>query len=173
MITGIFLLRSSEISRKTGALIVKHSCLILFWKSFYFCNFGTTGPFQVGFLTECNSPNEDFNQVENWKCHMFDFWLIPPDRITFYRLISHEVSGNFSVKTGHMHALIKASLLVKKTPVCELSMKFSSRYAKIYCANSREIRVTVMRWRTVNVLWCWSNQIATAAPPSKNTVSAF
>ena len=27
--------------------------------------------------------NEDFNQIENWKCHMFDFWLIPLDRITY------------------------------------------------------------------------------------------
>ncbi len=45
-------------------------------------NFGTTGPIQVGFSGNCNSPNEDFNQ--NWKYHMFDFRLIPLDCITYH-----------------------------------------------------------------------------------------
>ncbi len=39
--------------------------------------------FRWGFAANCTSPNEDFNQIENWKCHMFDFWLIPLDRITY------------------------------------------------------------------------------------------
>ncbi len=43
--------------------------------------FGTTGSIQAGFAAKCTSPNEDFNHVENWKCHMFDFRPIPLDRI--------------------------------------------------------------------------------------------
>ncbi len=46
-------------------------------------NFGTTSPIQVGFSAKCTSPSEDFNQIENWKCHMFDFQLLPLDRITY------------------------------------------------------------------------------------------
>ncbi len=47
-------------------------------------NFGTTCLTQVKFSAECTSPNEyfKFNQIENWKCHMFDFRLISLDRIT-------------------------------------------------------------------------------------------
>ncbi len=39
--------------------------------------------------------NEDFNQIEIWKCHMFDFWLIPLDRITY-------VKGNLSYECERM-----------------------------------------------------------------------
>ncbi len=45
--------------------------------------FGTTGPIQVGVSAKCTCPNEDFNQIENWKCDMFDFRLIPLDHITY------------------------------------------------------------------------------------------
>ena len=30
-----------------------------------------------------NVPNEDFNQIENWNCHMCYFRLIPLDHITY------------------------------------------------------------------------------------------
>ena len=60
-------------------------CFLLFWESFNCYNFGTTGPIQVGFSAKCTSPDEDFSQIENWKCHMFNFWLIPLDRITLCR----------------------------------------------------------------------------------------
>ena len=45
-------------------------------------NLGTTEPIQVGFSSKCTSPNDYFNQIEYWKCDMFDFRLIPPDHIT-------------------------------------------------------------------------------------------
>ncbi len=56
---------------------------LLFWESFNFYNFGITGQIQLGFSAKCTSPNEDFNHIENWKWHMFDFWLIPLNRITY------------------------------------------------------------------------------------------
>ena len=43
--------------------------------------FGTTGPIHVGVSAQCTSPNEHLNQVENKKCHMFNFRLIPLDNI--------------------------------------------------------------------------------------------
>ncbi len=58
----------------------------MLWESFNCCNFGTTGPIQVGFSAKCTSHNEDFNQIENWKCHVCDFRLIPLDHITFIYL---------------------------------------------------------------------------------------
>ncbi len=87
--THTFVLWTSGISQKSGALIVRHSQKKL--KSFvFYCSenpsiahsFGTTGPIQVGFSAKCTSPNEHFNQIENWKCHMFDFRLISLDHIT-------------------------------------------------------------------------------------------
>ena len=77
--------RASGISRKSEALIVRCSQRKE-WISFY-CfenpsiahNFGTTGWIQVGFsmcLKRCTSPNEHFNQIQSWKCHMFNFRLI-------------------------------------------------------------------------------------------------
>ena len=44
---------------------------------FFFCHT------QMGFTGKCNSPNEHFSQIENWKCHMFDFRLISLDCITY------------------------------------------------------------------------------------------
>ncbi len=37
---------------------------------------------QVEFSAKCTSQDKHFNQIENWKCHMFEFWLISLDRIT-------------------------------------------------------------------------------------------
>ena len=76
---------------KLGELIVRYSQKKE-WISFvFYCfenpsnahNFGTTGPIQVGFSAKCTSPNEHINQIENWKCHIFDFRLISLDRITY------------------------------------------------------------------------------------------
>ncbi len=69
-----------DTARKRNALLY---CLLLFWESFNCYNFGKNGPIQAGFAAKCSSPNEDFNQVENWKCYMFDFRLIPLDHITY------------------------------------------------------------------------------------------
>ena len=50
-------------------------------------NLGTTGQIQVGFSAKCTSPNEHFIQIENWKCHIFELWLISLDRITYENLL--------------------------------------------------------------------------------------
>ncbi len=61
-------------------------------------NFGTTGPIHVGFSAICTSPNEHFNQIENWKCDMFDFRLISLDCIT-YVIINRRLSSVDSIVT--------------------------------------------------------------------------
>ena len=72
------------INRKSAALMrysQKKECSffpLLFWESFNCYNFGTTGPIQMGFSAKCTSPN----QIENWKCHLCDFWLISLYHIT-------------------------------------------------------------------------------------------
>ena len=84
--SSLYVLRSSGISRKSGALIVTYSqkkkCIRFVFYCFenlliavtlepLFCR-------RVGFTAKCTSPNEDLNnQIENWKCHMCDFQLIP------------------------------------------------------------------------------------------------
>ncbi len=59
-------------------------CFLLFWESFNFYKFGTTGPIQGegGFSAKCTCPNENFNKIENWKCHVW-LRLIPLDSITY------------------------------------------------------------------------------------------
>ncbi len=67
-------------------------CTILtlnFWRSpeaisckFLVCNLWNHWSDLDGLSAKCTSPNENFNQIENWKCHMFDFRLVPLDRIT-------------------------------------------------------------------------------------------
>ena len=87
---GTAILRSSGISRKAAALIVRYSQKKKLISIVFYCsgnhsiahNLGTTGPIQVGFSAKHTSPNEDFNQIENRKWHMFDFRLIPLDRFT-------------------------------------------------------------------------------------------
>ncbi len=59
-------------------------------------NFGTTGSIQVGFSAKCTSPNEYFNQIENWKCHMFNFRLISIDRITYCNMFYHSTSFTYN-----------------------------------------------------------------------------
>ena len=70
----MYVLQSSGISLKLGALIVRYSKKIgiNFFIVFYCSdnpsiahNFGTTGLIQVGFSAKCTSPEEDFNQIEN------------------------------------------------------------------------------------------------------------
>ena len=66
-IISTYALRSSRISRKSAALIVRYSqkkeCISFV---LYCFNFGTTGPIQVGFSAlKCTSGNEDFKQIEN------------------------------------------------------------------------------------------------------------
>ena len=48
-----------------------------------FLLFSTVLRIQVGFPAKCTPSNEHLNQIENWKCHMFDFRLISLDRITY------------------------------------------------------------------------------------------
>ena len=58
----MYVLQSSRISRKSGAMIMICSrkgmcfCILLFWESFNWYNFGTTGSIQVGFSAKCTSP---------------------------------------------------------------------------------------------------------------------
>ncbi len=68
-----------DTARKRNAFLLFSIVL----KSFNCYSFGTIGPLQVGFSAKCTSPNEDFNQIENWKCHLFDFRLIPLGHITY------------------------------------------------------------------------------------------
>ncbi len=86
----VYVLQSKGIiSRKLAALIVRYSQKWIFIVLYYSenpliaHNVGTTGPIQVRFSAKCTSPNEHFNQIENWKCHMFKFWLISADPITY------------------------------------------------------------------------------------------
>ena len=108
----IYVLRSNGISRKSAALIVRYSqkkqCIFfpLFRESFNCFNFGTTGLIQVGFSAKCTSPNEYFNQIEIWKCHMFDFRLIPLDRITYNECFAFVKQKEYfhSLKDGKFHS---------------------------------------------------------------------
>ncbi len=83
-------LRSRRISRKSAALIMRYSQKKNWISIVFYCSenysiahkLGTTGPIQVGVSAKCISPNEHFNQIENWKCHMCEFWLISLDHIT-------------------------------------------------------------------------------------------
>ncbi len=87
---GLNVLRSSRISQKSAALTVRYGQKKECISFVFYCleNLSiaiTLQPlvrFQVEFSAKCTSPNEDFNQVENWKCHMFDFRLVLLDRIT-------------------------------------------------------------------------------------------
>ncbi len=82
---------SSRISWKSAALIMRYSQKRKWISIFFYCSespsiahdLGTTGPIQMGFSAKCTSPNEDINQIENWKYHMCNFWLIPLDHITY------------------------------------------------------------------------------------------
>ena len=82
-----YVLWSSRISPKSGALIARYSQKKEWISFILYCfenpsNFETTGLMQVEFPTK-TSPNEHSNQIENWKCHIFNFRLISLDRITY------------------------------------------------------------------------------------------
>ncbi len=89
-----YVLQSSGISWTSEALIVRYSQKKKWIPFVFYCsenhsiahNFGTTGPIQVRFSAKCTSPNEHFNEIENWKRHMLDFGLISLDRITYYHV---------------------------------------------------------------------------------------
>ena len=103
------MLGSSGVIRKSRALIVRYSqkkeiyffCFLLFWESSNCYNFVTTGPIQVGFSANVPLFNEYFNQIENWKCHMFDFRLISLDRITnVYLTGNNKLNIDFQVSAA-------------------------------------------------------------------------
>ncbi len=121
-----YVLRSSRISHKPGALIVRYQSfeqlkdsqnnrkqkqfIIFLAVSFVFnCfenlsiahNFGTIGSIQVGFSAKCTSPNEYINQIENWKCHILDFRLISKGRITSSNCIIFEHMDGSKNNTWH------------------------------------------------------------------------
>ncbi len=84
----IYVLRSSGISRKSGADVFrKRNEFVLFSIVLRFLqlliNSEPLVQFRWGFSAKCTSPNEHFNQIENWKCYMFDFRLMSLDRITY------------------------------------------------------------------------------------------
>ncbi len=84
-------LQSSGISWRSAVLIVRYNqkkeCI-----SVFYCfenpsiahNLRTTGPIQVGFSAKYTSANKHFNQIENWKCHIFYFRMISLFHITYY-----------------------------------------------------------------------------------------
>ncbi len=86
----VYLLGSSGISPKLGTFIVRYSQQKALIPFVYYCFenasfvqiFRTTGPILVGVSANCISLNEHLNQIENWKCHMFNFRLISLDHIT-------------------------------------------------------------------------------------------
>ncbi len=65
-------------------------------------NFGTTSPIQMGVSEKCTYQNEHFNQIENWKCHLFDFRLISLDCITYDSSYVH-VKWNSSLVRAFNH----------------------------------------------------------------------
>ncbi len=87
------------------------------------CNLGTTGPIQVGFSAKCTSLNEVFNQIENWKCHMCDFWLIPLDHITICSLVSmmafHLRKQQYHFMTDNMGMVMCNALQSRDQPFCQ------------------------------------------------------
>ncbi len=92
-IISSYVLQFSGISKKSAALIVRYSqkkewISIVFYYPSIPHNLWNTGPIHVGFSAKCTSLNQDFNQIENWKCHMFDFRPIPLDRITYFKTFS-------------------------------------------------------------------------------------
>ena len=76
------MMRSSRISQKLWDVVRKgmNFPFVFYWfeNPSIAHNLETTGPIQAGFPAKCTSPNEHFNQIENSKCHMFDFRLIFP-----------------------------------------------------------------------------------------------
>ncbi len=61
----------------------RNDFLLLFWESFncslLWNHWNTGGVFRLMY-----SSHEHFNQIENWKCHMFNFRLIALDHITYW-----------------------------------------------------------------------------------------
>ena len=80
------MLRSSGISQKSAALIVRYSQKKKWISTVFYCsenlsiahNLGTTGLIP-GFSAKCTSPKQYLNQIENFKCWMCEFWLISWD----------------------------------------------------------------------------------------------
>ena len=87
----VYVLRSSRITRKSGALIVRYNQKKEWISLVFYCfenpsiarNFGTTGPIWTKFSAKCTRTNGHFNQIGNWKVTIFDIRLISLDRITF------------------------------------------------------------------------------------------
>ena len=116
------MLWSSGISQKSEGLIVrcsqkKEQISFVFYRSenpSIAHNFGITGPIQVGVSAKCTSPNKHFNQIENWKCHMFDFRLI--SLITSHYFVQNVFFYSSSI---HRHSHIKR-FTVHYKPFCPL-----------------------------------------------------
>ncbi len=78
-------------------------------------NFGTAGPIQVEFQQKWTSPNEHFNQIENWKCHMFNIRLTSLHRIT-YCILQVRYQNVCSIWITEKHAYF----MVTHSEVCNL-----------------------------------------------------
>ena len=84
-----YMLRSSRINWKWGALIVRYSekkeCISFLFSCFknlsIVITLGTTGLIQV--FSKMYFYQSGFQSNRNWKCHKFNFRLIPLDGITF------------------------------------------------------------------------------------------
>ncbi len=91
---------------------------------------------QVGFSAKCTSPTEDF-KIENWECHMFDFRLIPLDRIT-YAWGKHLGKRGMKIMEGANHVTNIFVLNVKfihagNKHIKQRKQAFSTKGKRWYC----------------------------------------
>ncbi len=101
-----YVFRSSGISQKLGALIVRYSQKKEWISIVFYCSenpsithyLGTTGLIQVEFSANCTSPNEHFNKIGNWKCHIIQ---VPTDFPRSHHICC--IMTNTSTKVVHLH----------------------------------------------------------------------
>ncbi len=90
-ILALYVLRSRGISWKLTALIMRYSQKKerIYFVFYCFENLSiaiTLKPLVCSeVFSKWTSPDEDFKQIENWKCHMFNFQLNLLDHITYVR----------------------------------------------------------------------------------------
>ena len=76
----------------SGTLIMRYSQKKEWISVVFYCfanpsiahNLGTTGPIQEDLTAKWTAPSDHFNEIQNWKCHMFNFRLILIDHHITY-----------------------------------------------------------------------------------------
>ncbi len=147
-----YVLRSSGISQKSAALIVRYSQKKKWISSVFYCsenpsiahNLGTTGPIQVGFQQNGTSPNEHFNQIENWKCHMCKFRLITSRSHHIYcgqwhwsnldmSVVSRVVIQPLPIRNIVILSFFVAAILAMFFVVVDIKMQFKGMLCRRHC----------------------------------------